>query len=198
PLGPENPYGNAFYVDSRVLRTEQEAERLTNPHQARSWKVINPNVLNHVGEPVGYQLMAGSHAVLPFAHPTSSFLQRAGFTRAHVWVTPYDEKERYAAGEYPNQHPGGAGLPAWTQANRSIENTEIVFWHTVGVNHAARLEDWPVMPVAHANFMWRPNGFFSQNPSLDVAPPADEDHSCHADHSHHDGHDHHDDHNHHE
>ena len=32
--------------------------------------------------------------------------------RAQFWVTPFAEEERRAAGDYPNQHSGGAGLPA--------------------------------------------------------------------------------------
>ena len=31
------------------------------------------------------------------------------FMTKHLWVTKYDPTERYATGEYPNQHPGGAG-----------------------------------------------------------------------------------------
>jgi primary-amine oxidase len=175
PMGPENPLGNAFYVQKRLLKTEQEAPQVVDPLSARSWKVTNAEVLNQVGEPVAYQLLAGAN-VLPFAHEQSSFLQRAAFTKHHIWVTPYHAEERYPAGDYPNQHPGGAGLPEWTKANRSIEQTNIVLWHTVGVHHAPRLEDWPVMPVACAGFMLRPHGFFKHNPALNVAPPEPKDH----------------------
>jgi len=150
PLGPENPFGNAFYVQSTVLKTELEAQQTVDLASARTWKVINPNVLNPLtSEPVGYQLMAGNN-VLPFAHPSSSFLQRAAFASKHLWATPLHAEERFPAGDYPNQHPGSAGLPTWTQQNRSIENREVVLWHTVGVHHAPRIEDWPVMPVAYA------------------------------------------------
>ncbi len=167
----ETPYGNAFMVQGRVLKTEQEAQRVTDQRQARTWKFVNPSVLNAVtGEPVGYQLVPGSN-VLPFASEDSSFMQRAGFAKNHLWVTPYAPEERYPAGDYPNQHPGGAGLPSWTKASRPIENTRIVAWYTVGVHHAPRIEDWPVMPVAHAGFMLRPCGFFTRNPALDVPPP---------------------------
>lgn len=171
PMGEENPYGNAFYVKTTPLRTESEAQQSIDPLAARTWKIINPNVVNPLtGEPVGYQLMPGNN-VLPFADPRSSYLQRAGFTKHNLWVTPYSPAERYPAGDYPNQHPGGAGLPEWTQANRSIENTALVVWYNVGVHHAPRVEDWPVMPVAYAGFMLRPNGFFERNPALDVPPP---------------------------
>jgi len=106
-------------------------------------------------------------------------MQRAGFAKQHLWVTPYTPEEQYAAGDYPNQHAGGAGLPEWTRANRTVENSRIVVWYNVGVHHAPRIEDWPVMPVAHAGFMLRPNGFFTRNPAIDL-PSADAEHglSC--------------------
>lgn len=167
----ESPYGNAFAVQGSVFKTEQEAQQNTNQHIGRSWKIINPSVLHPItGEPVGYQLVPESN-VVPFANADSSFMQRAGFAKRHLWVTPYHPEERYPAGDYPNQHPGGAGLPAWTRANRSIENTQLVVWYTVGVHHVARVEDWPVMPVAHAGFHLRPFDFFTRNPALDVPPP---------------------------
>ena len=73
-------------------------------------------------------------------------------------------------GRLPEQHPGDAGLPAWTKADRPIENTDVVLWYTVGSHHVTRPEDWPVMPVERAGFMLKPVGFFDQNPALDVAP----------------------------
>jgi len=108
----------------------------------------------------------------------SSIMQRAGFTRHHFWVTPYHPEERYPAGDYPNQHPGGAGLLAWTSADRPIENTVLTLWYNVNVQHNPRVEDWPVMPVAHAGFLLRPFNFFTSSPALDVPPPMDHGASC--------------------
>ena len=80
-------------------------------------------------------------------------------------MTPYREEETYAgAGPFTNLHPGGAGLPAHVTDNRSIENTELVVWHSFGVTHVPRPEDWPVMPVEYAGFMLMPTGFFDQSP----------------------------------
>lgn len=174
----KNPLGNAFRVVNTLLRTETEAQRDIDPFSARTWKIVNPNVRNPVnGGAVGYQLCPAEN-VLPFAAPDSSFMRRAGFARHHLWVTPFHPDEQYPAGDYPNQHPGGAGLPAWTKAQRSIENTTLTAWYTVGVQHNPRLEDWPVMPVTHAGFMMRPFNFFPGNPSLDVPPPDDHGASC--------------------
>ena len=67
-----------------------------------------------------------------------------------------------------NQHPGGAGLPAYVAADRDIDGHDIVLWHTFGMTHFPRPEDWPVMPVATCGFTLRPVGFFDRNPVLDL------------------------------
>jgi primary-amine oxidase len=54
PMGPKNPLGNAFYERSTLLRTEAEAQQLTDALRARYWKIVNPAVLNGLGEPVGF------------------------------------------------------------------------------------------------------------------------------------------------
>jgi primary-amine oxidase len=169
PSGPENPHNNAFHTEPTLLETEAEAQRIINPLSARYWTIVNPAVRNRLGQPVGYKLMPGEN-VLPFAQGGSSVLKRAGFTTKHLWVTPYDPRERYAAGEYPNQHAGGAGLPAYTAANRSITNTDVVVWYTFGAHHVVRPEDWPVMPVTNIGFSLKPVGFFDRSPALDVPP----------------------------
>ena len=178
PLGAENPYGNAFYAVPTRLETEQAAQRLIDPLKARYWKVVNPNVHNRFGQPVGYKIVPGEN-VLPFAHPDSPILKRAGFMTKHLWVTPYAPDERYSAGDYPNQHPGGEGLPKWTQADRSISNTDIVLWYTFGHHHIPRPEDWPIMPTAYSGFMLKPVSFFDANPALDVPPMPKQGDRCH-------------------
>ena len=124
---------------------------------------------------MGYKLLPGEN-VLPFAREGASVLRRAGFTTKHLWVTPYDPRERCAAGDYPNQHAGGAGLPAYTAANRSITNTDVVVWYTLGAHHVVRPEYWPVMPITTIGLSLKPVGFFDRNPALDV-PPATSSHS---------------------
>ncbi|MCY3971487.1 MAG: hypothetical protein OXG74_16275, partial [Acidobacteria bacterium] len=59
-------------------------------------------------------------------------------------------------------------LPEWTEADRPIQDTDIVLWHTVGMHHLPRAEDWPVMPVLWHGFELRPFDFFDRNPALDL------------------------------
>lgn len=178
--GPNNPYKNAFIAKATQLKTEEEAKRNMNIESARSWKIVNPEKKNLVGEPVGYKIFPGENC-LPYAHEDSSLIKRAGFTKHHLWVTPFDEKEKYATGNYPNQHEGGDGLPSYTKENRSIDNEDIVVWYTMGHHHVTRPEDWPVMPTAYIGFALKPVGFFDRNPSLDV-PPSKPKHGSHCKH----------------
>jgi primary-amine oxidase len=127
-------------------------------------------VRNAIGQPVAYRLVPRASAPL-LAAPEASVAARAAFATASLWVTPYAPGERRAAGDFPNQHAGGAGLPAWTAADRPLVGTEVVVWHTFGVTHVPRPEDWPVMPVETTGFALLPSGFCDRNPALDVPPP---------------------------
>jgi primary-amine oxidase len=171
PAGPENPLGNAYRTVATRLETELAARRSVSLDRARYWKVVNPQALNAVGEPTGYVLKPHT-TVVPFVRPEASVMQRAGFMAHHLWVTPHAEEERHAAGDYPNQHQGGDGLPRWTAADRGVADTDLVVWYTFGSHHVARLEDWPVMPVQYAGFTLQPHGFFDRSPALDVPRPA--------------------------
>lgn len=171
PAGPGNPLGNAFRQRVTLLRTEAEARRQVAAATSRAWRVVNPAVTNRLGQPVGYKLTPTMSTPTLLAQPDSSVARRAGFARHNLWVTPYRPDERRAAGEFPNQHPGGDGLPRWTAADRPIVDTDVVLWYTFGVTHFVRPEDWPVMPVEYTGFLLTPFGFFDRNPALDVPPP---------------------------
>jgi len=108
--------------------------------------------------------------------PDALFAPRAGFTEHQLWVTAADESQRFAAGNYPNQHPGGQGLPAYVAVDRPLEGADVVVWYTFGAHHIVRPEDWPVMPVSTIGFMLKPSGFFDGNPALDLPQAADH---CH-------------------
>ncbi|MCF2527932.1 primary-amine oxidase [Yinghuangia sp. KLBMP8922] len=171
PIGPDNPYGNGFRAQRTRLSRESEAARLADGSRGRVWHIVNPEVRNRLGQNVGYALHPQGLPVL-LADEQSSIRARAAFAAKHLWVTRYDPAERFPAGDLVNQHPGGAGLPAWTAADRDIDGQDIVLWHTFGLTHFPRPEDWPVMPVDYAGFTLKPVGFFDRNPTLDVPSTA--------------------------
>jgi primary-amine oxidase len=144
--------------------------------KARVWHITNPDKQNRLGQTGGYALHPEGQPAL-LAHPTSSIAQRAAFATKHLWVTRYDPAERYPAGSYVNQNPGNAGLPAYVAQDRDIDGQDIVVWHTFGLTHFPRPEDWPVMPVDYAGFKLKPVSFFDRNPALNV-PAAPKAHCC--------------------
>jgi primary-amine oxidase len=176
PWGPENPTGTAWVTKRTVLASEAGARGKVDPLRGRFWRIENPEKLSELGDPVAYKLVPGEN-VAPMYAPDSRFAARAGFTTEHVWVTAYEPSERYAAGDYPNQHPGGDGLPRYSAADRPTEGTDVVLWYTFGAHHVVRPEDWPVMPVTHVGFKLKPAGFFAGNPALDM--PRSEAKHCH-------------------
>jgi primary-amine oxidase len=176
PTSGANPHGNAFGRAVTRLTSESGGQRNADMSVDRTWHVVNPAVSNRLGQPVGYALHPEGKPLL-LADEGSSIRRRAAFATRHLWVTRYDPAERYPAGDLVNQHPGGAGLPSYVAADRDIDDQDIVLWHTFGMTHFPRPEDWPVMPVDTCGFTLRPVGFFDRNPTLDV--PATTATHCH-------------------
>ncbi len=168
-MGDDNPFENAFYARATKLKTEQEARAHLNLETGRTWRIVNEQSLNSVGEPVGYKFFPGDNA-FPLASKNAWWRKRAGFVESHVWVTPYSDDEKYGAGDFPNQSQGGDGLIRWTAADRPVANADVVFWYTMGHTHIPRPEDYPVMPAAYIGFLLKPSGFFSCNSANDLPP----------------------------
>ena len=170
PMGAENPQGTAFRAKTTLLESETQAQRDCYPQRSRYWKVVNNERTNALGKPVAWKLLPAASPTL-LADRASAVGQRAGFAQHNLWVTQFDEGAFNAAGDYPNLlNEGGEGLPKWSAQDRNIQDTDVVLWHTTGVTHMPRPEDWPVMPVEYCGFMLMPVGFFDRNPTLDVPP----------------------------
>jgi primary-amine oxidase len=201
PMGERNPWGNAFGY--RRDRVEAPAGLTGDGSVGRTWHVGSSSRTNAVGRPTEYQLIPEARATL-MADPSSTVWGRATFATQHVWVTEHRDHDLYPAGRYPNQHAGGAGLPEAVAAGGRVDGGDLVVWHSFGLTHIPRPEDWPIMPVDYSGFWLKPYGFLDRNPSLDV-PDAmrgcgcgdactcgsgGDDHGGHEGHHGHDGEDH--------
>ena len=169
-----NPYGNVFKTHTTVLKTEKEAIREAAPELARSWRIFNPDKINPISnKPIGYKLLPftfGPAQPLLLTHPDSAVAKRGAFAQKSLWVTPHQDGQYFPAGEYTVQSEGGEGLPAWVAGDRSVENEDIVLYHSFGVCHVPRPEDFPVMPCESTGFMLKPDSFLSGNPGIDLPP----------------------------
>ncbi|QKJ20492.1 primary-amine oxidase [Microbacterium hominis] len=179
PKGEGNPHGNAFTRSRRVLDVESEARRKADGSLGRVWEIVNTENVNVVGEPVAYTLFPEGQPTLAAADD-SSISRRAAFATDHLWVTRFAEDERFPAGDFVNQSIGSPGLPEYIQADRPIDGEDIVLWHSFGLTHFPRVEDWPIMPVDYTGFTLKPTGFFDRNPALDVPPSEKAAGSCHS------------------
>ena len=169
PISEDNPHGMQLSAVAKHLKTESEAKRNVSNASSRTWKIINANKTNSFGLPSGYKLLPGNTPAL-LAHPDSPPGKRASFAKHNLWATPFDKGEQAAGGEYSVMHSGEGGLDQLTASNRDISECDLVTWHTFGVTHTPRPEDWPVMPVEYCGFHLIPVGFFEKNPTINLPP----------------------------
>lgn len=162
-----HPRRSLWVQEPRIASSEHDARLNIDLNRPTLWRVQSTSRRNAVGYPTSFQVMPGRN--------TNTLLsaddyprRRAGFIDHHLWVTPQHDAERFAAGDHPTLSEPGMGLPEWTEADRPIEDTDIVLWHTVGMHHLPRAEDWPVMPTLWHGFELRPFDFFDRNPALDL------------------------------
>ncbi|KAK6856198.1 hypothetical protein PG995_008349 [Apiospora arundinis] len=174
PVGSkENFYGNAFYAKRTKLATTGQAATPYNGDTARTWDICNTNRLHpYSGKPASYKLVSRE---VPRLMPKEGSLvwKRAGFARNAVHVTKYSDDQLWAAGRHVPQTSGepSQGIPEWMgDGSESIDNTNVVLWHTFGVVHFPAPEDFPVMPVEPITLILKPRNFFDNNPVMDVPP----------------------------
>jgi primary-amine oxidase len=163
---PASTHRKSIWVaEPSIAKTERDAMMDIALDKPAMWMFVNPNVRGPLGYPTGYEIMPGITAASLL--DAEDGVQKVGAFSSHqLWVTPYRAEELYASGVYPTSGKGDDGLAVWTQANRAIENTDIVAWYTLGFHHVPRAEDWPVMPVMWHDFVIRPFDFFGENPGL--------------------------------
>lgn len=164
-------WGGVFDRKVTRLKTEGEAQRVTAPDKGRIWKISSSETMNRLGQAPGYVIHTAGNPLL-LTNPDALITQRAKFATKSLWVTKYRRDENWPAGYLVNQSPGGTGLPQYAARNESVEDEDIVVWHTFGLTHFPRPEDWPVMPCDYAKVALLPYGFFERNPALDVPPTA--------------------------
>lgn len=170
PISAQNPAGNAFTKSVTPIASEKVSGRLADGARNRVWQIASTQRQTSMGQPTSYVLLPTETPVL-LADDASSIASRAAFATKNLFVTKYDPAERYAAGDFVNQHPGGGGIPAFIAGDEPLIGEDVVLWHTFGLTHFPRNEDWPVMPMDYAKFTLRPHNFFERNPALNVPAP---------------------------
>ncbi|HWI31215.1 MAG TPA: primary-amine oxidase [Microbacterium sp.] len=175
PISEANPAGNAFTKRVTPIASEAVSGRVADGAANRVWQIASTEKTTGLAQPTSYVLFPTETPTL-LADPSSSIAKRAEFATKHLFVTKYDPAERYAAGDFVNQNPGGDGITAFIAGDEPLIGEDVVLWHTFGLTHFPRNEDWPVMPMDYAGFTLKPYNFFERNPALNVPAPAESDH----------------------
>jgi primary-amine oxidase len=150
-----------------MIKNEGDAKMNVSLEHPAMWRFANESVKNSLGQSTSFEIMPGETGISLL--PSTEWPQkRAGFSGHSLWVTPYDQGERYVSGVYVMGSKGEDGLTEWVKKNRNIMNTDIVAWYTVGFHHVPRAEDWPQMPVMWHTFSLRPFQFLNKNPAMDL------------------------------
>lgn len=89
------------------------------------------------------------------------------FIKHPVWITAYKDDEQTAAGVFPRSSTPDQGLPTYIKNAESLEDRDIVVWHTFAVTHAPRPEEFPIMNSMYAGFNIISRNFQSYNPNVD-------------------------------
>lgn len=169
PWDANNPKGTGFHNHTEYV--EESTTLMANQAVNRYVKIVNENIKNPIsGHYVAYKLHAAPTALL-MAQEGSVARKRAAFATKHFWVTKYKDNEFYAGGVWTNQSPKEVGgVQDAVDRKEKVRNEDVVLWHSFGLTHHPRVEDFPVMPVEMMSIMLTPNDFFSKNPAIDVPP----------------------------
>ena len=165
-LPTDHPRRSVWVREEHFPASEHEARLDINLSRPALWRVLS-NERRNSSYPTSFQVLPGRNANTLLSKDDYP-RRRAGFIDHHLWITPQRDGERHAAGDHPTLSEPGLGLPAWTAADRPIRDRDIVVWHTIGMHHLPRSEDWPVMPTMWYGFELRPFDFFDRNPALDL------------------------------
>jgi primary-amine oxidase len=166
-LPPSSARKTIWAMKPDCIGTEGSAMQDISMQHPAMWRFTSSTVKNDLGYPTSFEIMPGLTGVSLLSLEDWP-QKRAGFSDHQLWVTPYDAKERYAAGIYVSGSKGTDGLPVWVKQNRSIMNTDIVAWYTMAFHHVPRPEDWPQMPTMWHDFTLRPFDFYSKSPLMDL------------------------------
>lgn len=156
---------------SRLTSVQKTELALEQAHDPELWRVESTSARNGLGQATSFEILLG-HGAISLLDPDDGAQRRAAFSASPLWVTVAKSSELYAAGDYPNQHPGGDGLPHYVDGE-SIEGADLVLWPSIGFHHVTRPEDWPVLSTVRHSLTLRPSRFFDRNPAMAVPrPPA--------------------------
>lgn len=133
-----DPFGVSFKAKTTVVAKSGGYE--LNSNSSRVYSIQNSSKVNLIsGKAVSYKLHAMPSQMMIMPENTFSY-RRGVFASKPIWVTKYQDDELYAAGEFTNQSRKDTGIGVWARRGDSVENEDVVLWHSFGLTHIPRPE----------------------------------------------------------
>ena len=149
PLGDDNPWGNAFAPVATLLESESAAGRDVDPRAAGSGRSSTDRRSTR-GTATAYN---SSRRRPRLARRSVVDRGPAGDVRRAQLVGDAVRRGRAAGrGRLPESAQWRGRPSGLDGAGPLIVDTDVVLWHSFGVTHIPRPEDWPVMPVEYTGF----------------------------------------------
>lgn len=147
-----NPYDVGFKTEKISLTCAGKFD--SDVTAGRYWLITNPGKLHEfTGSPTAWKLHPHNSQML-LAGEKSLHASRAGFAKHQLHLTKYNRRELYASGNYTNQSRVDRGVASWAARGEDLEG-DVVLWHSFGITHVPRPEDFPVMQVLFGRFQER-------------------------------------------
>ena len=158
-----------WMTNPTLVERELEGRLKIDNEKPALYTVGNPNVEGKYGHHPAYAIMPkDSVAYGPYDYDNDPPMKRNAYIGYSFWNTPYDQSQRYAGGKFAFASDGTDTLATWVKKNRSIKNTDVVTWYTIGFHHVPHTEDWPVMSGHEVGIELRPFNFFDSNPAMGI------------------------------
>lgn len=135
---------------SEWMAIEKECGRPLKPEAFRSWRVVNYESKNKLGNPRSYELVPGGTGIYRGAKDEK-------FAHNELWVTKFKEDE------VPGKKLLANNLPAAVN-DENVKDEDVVLWYMLSVHHQPKAEDWSAMPVDWYGFKIAPRDFLDGSP----------------------------------
>ncbi len=170
-VAADSPRRSMWTVEHVAPDTELDARYRISAFEPRYFQIMNNAERGPLGHFPSFMIHHGTVAYGPFDFEADPPMLRNAYIEYSVWVTPYDPEQRYAGGALPMQSDGSDTLARWVEADRGVQNADVVVWFTAGFHHIPRMEDWPVMSTDWKTIHIMPMNFFAFNPALTIRAP---------------------------
>ena len=154
--------GQCGFTTQTQITTEQ-AQVFSTTGQT-SWVVYDKALLNADGRNIGYEILPKITGLWRGMTSTSE-----PWSNAELWVTTFNNCERYAVENFAPHLDPACGAPAANVSamlnGASVDGVDLVVWYVNRFQHVPRDENEVNMPIEWTGFSIEPRNFHFQNPA---------------------------------